>query len=69
VESEDDKLFAMDRTAFSVGSINEESDEKAYWQTKSPRERMMVVEYLRQVAYGYDPVTARLQRYVEFAKL
>lgn len=52
----------IDRTAFSVVSLTDESDEKAYWLTKTPQERLEVVEMLRQLNYGYDPTTARLQR-------
>jgi hypothetical protein len=52
----------MDKTAFSVASLTDEPDEKAYWMTKTPQERLEVVELLRQLNYGYDPATARLQR-------
>ena len=52
----------IDRNAFSVVSLTGESDEKAYWLTKTPQERLEVVEMLRQLNYGYDPATARLQR-------
>ncbi len=59
----------MDRTAFSVVSLKEESDEKEYWQTKTPQERLETVELLRQLNYGYDPATARLQRVLTVAEL
>lgn len=52
----------MDKTAFSVVSLTDESDEKEYWQNKTPQERLQTVELLRQLNYGYDPTTARLQR-------
>ena len=52
----------MDKTAFSVVSLTDEPDEKEYWQTKTPQERLETVELLRQLNYGYDPATARLQR-------
>lgn len=59
----------MDRTAFSVASLADESDEREYWRGKSPRERLEAVELLRQMNYGYDPATARLQRVLEVAEL
>jgi len=52
----------MDKTAFSVGSLGDEGDEKAYWQSKAPEERLAAVELMRQITYGYDPSTTRLQR-------
>ena len=55
----------MDKTAFSVGSLHEDSDEKAYWLSRSPEERLEAIEILRQVAYGYDPATSRLSRVLE----
>lgn len=52
----------MDKTAFSVTSLTDEPDEKEYWLNKTPQERLQIVELLRQLNYGYDPTTARLQR-------
>lgn len=57
--------FTMDKAAFSVCSLSdasEEADEKAFWQTQTPEQRLQALEFLRQVMYGYDPFTARLQR-------
>jgi len=59
----------MDKTAFSVNSLDDESDEKLYWLSKTPVERLYSVEMMRQMLYGYDPVTARLQRFFETAEL
>ena len=52
----------MDRTHFAVVSFAEPDSAITYWQSKTPDERLEAVEFLRQVAYGYDPATARLQR-------
>ncbi|HOW19132.1 MAG TPA: hypothetical protein PLC79_08850 [Phycisphaerae bacterium] len=60
--------FRLDRSKFSVGRLHEPSDEKAFWLSKSPEERLTALEYLRQVAYGYDPDTTRLQRVLEIAQ-
>ena len=60
--------YRLDRTQFSVGSLDEPSDEKAFWLSKTPAERLRAQEYLRQVAYGHDAATARLQRVLEVAQ-
>jgi hypothetical protein len=58
----------IDRKAFSVGSVLEPSDEKAYWLSKTPHERLQAAELMRQIVYGYDPATTRLQRVLEIAQ-
>jgi hypothetical protein len=52
----------MDKTHFSVVSLSDASDEKEYWLSKKPSERLQAMELLRQINYGYDPFTTRLQR-------
>lgn len=59
----------MDKTAFSVASLHDDPDEKAYWLSKTPHERLQAVELMRQVVYGYDPASERLQRLFEVAQL
>ncbi len=61
--------FRVDKSAFSVASLFDESDEKAYWLSKTPYERLQAVELMRQVIYGYEPATARLQKVFEVAEL
>lgn len=59
----------LDRSAFDVVSRGEETADKMYWRSKSPKERMEALELLRQIVYGYDPATTRLQRVFEVAEL
>jgi hypothetical protein len=59
----------LDRSVFEVASLDDEDPDKAYWQSKSPQERMEALELLRQIIYGYDPATTRLQRVLEIAEL
>jgi hypothetical protein len=59
----------VDKTAFSVASLSEAADDKAYWRLKSAYERLQAVELTRQVIYGYQPAAARLQRVFETAEL
>ena len=49
------------------GSVELQNDEgeKAYWLSKTPYERLDAVETMRQIIYGYDPATTRLQRIFE----
>ncbi|HEV8715893.1 MAG TPA: hypothetical protein VGX03_24080 [Candidatus Binatia bacterium] len=63
------ELLALDRTAFSVTSLQEqEAEEKQYWRNKTPYERLQAVEAIRQIVYGYDPTSTRLQRVFEVAE-
>ena len=61
--------YRMDKTHFSVAELGDESDDIAYWHSRTPEERLQAMEYMRQVLYGYDPDTTRLQRVLEFAEL
>jgi hypothetical protein len=58
----------VQRTALTVASVLEPSDEKSYWLSKTPWERLQAVELMRQIIYGYDPSTTRLQRVLEAAQ-
>ena len=59
----------MDKNTLSVTSLFDESDEKAYWLSKTSHERLEAMELMRQINYGYDPTTARIQRILEVAEL
>jgi hypothetical protein len=59
----------MDRTAFSVVPLGQEPNDRAYWLSKTVDERIEALELLRQIHYGYDPTTQRLQRVLTVAEL
>lgn len=59
----------MDRSAFEIASIDEHESERQYWRAKSAQERMQALELMRQIIYGYDPATTRLQRVFEVVEL
>jgi hypothetical protein len=59
----------IEKTAFSVASLFDESDEKDYWLSKTPYERLEAIELMRQIIYGYSPSTTRLQRVLTVAQL
>ena len=58
----------VDRTAFEVASLSEQGDERDYWWAKTPYERLIALEIMRQIVYGYDPSTTRLQRVLEITQ-
>ena len=59
----------LDRTAFSIGSLADNTDERTYWLERTPAERLEALEQTRQILYGYDPTTSRLQRILEIVDL
>jgi hypothetical protein len=58
----------LNKKTFSIGSLDEEPDERQYWHSRAPQERLNAMEIMRQMNYGYDPVTTRLQRFIEIVK-
>ncbi len=58
----------IDKRAFSVVSLTEQSDEKEYWKNESPLERLRYLELLRRINYG-SRATERLQRVLECSEL
>ena len=63
--------FRVNKGTLSVLSSFEEADEadKAYWHSKTPQERLEALELMRQINYGYNPTTERLQKVLEIAEL
>ncbi len=61
-------ILKINKKAFSVSSLFDESDDKLYWLSKTPHERLIATELMRQINYGYDPTTARLQRVLEIVE-
>jgi hypothetical protein len=59
----------LDKILFSVVSSFEEADEedKKYWLSRTPIERLQHTEYLRRINYG-DNATTRLQRVIEIVE-
>ena len=62
-----DEMLKIDRASFKVTSLHE-SDEKEFWLSRPPEERLAALELLRQIAYGYEPNSLRLQRVLEIAE-
>lgn len=64
-----DKLPSLNKKIMSVTSLNDIEEEKKYWFSKSPLERIEAIEINRRMIYGQDRVTSRLQRVFETAEL
>jgi len=63
------KALLLDRSALAIAALSDENDEKAYWLSKTPAERLEALELMRQILYGYDPSSTRLQRVLEVDEL
>jgi len=57
----------VNRKAFSVAELTDKTDEKAYWLSCTPQERLRHVETLRRINYG-NRASARLQRILEITQ-
>lgn len=64
-----DKLPRLNKRIMSVTSLNDIEEEKKYWISKSPIERIEAIEINRRMIYGEDRVTSRLQRFFETSEL
>lgn len=58
----------IDRSAIVISTLQEPTDEMAYWKTKTPLERLEALELMRQILYAYDPSSSRLQRVLTIAE-
>lgn len=58
----------MDKSVFEIKPMSEQGDDRAYWAAKTPLERLAALEFMRQVMYGYDPSTERIQRILTIAQ-
>ena len=59
----------IDRGVVEIASLHAPANDRQYWMSRTPAERFEALELLRQIAYGYDPDTARLQRVLEIIEL
>ncbi|MBI1784598.1 hypothetical protein HYR69_05585 [Candidatus Sumerlaeota bacterium] len=59
----------VDRSTISHVKLTDPPDDLQYWLTRPMAEHLSQIEFLRQMNYGYDPDTARLQRVLEYAEL
>ena len=69
MDKEPQYTIRVDRSHLSVGSLQEDGDEKAFWLAATPEKRWEAIELNRRLVYGYDPTTTGLQRVLEIAQL
>ena len=58
----------INKSILTVSSLLDPSDDKDFWLSKTPSERLQFVEILRQLNYGQTISTARLQRILTIAE-
>lgn len=58
----------MDRTAVTIQSLHDEPDDKRWWWSRTPLERLAAIEVMRRVVYGHAAADGRLQRVLEVAQ-
>ena len=58
----------MDKKEFAIGSLCDNPG-RDFWKKKSHMERLAALEQLREIIFGYDPSTARLQRTITITQL
>ena len=64
---QDNLEMRLDKTKISVSNSFDNSDEKEYWLSRTPEERLAYMQKLRRINYGTE-VGARLQRILEVVK-
>lgn len=69
LENDMEKLPSLNKGIVKVTSLDDIEEEKKYWMSKSPLERIEAIEISRRMIYGRDRVTSRLQRFFEIAEL
>ena len=64
-----DNIPRLNKKIVKVTSLDDIEDEKSFWKTKTPLERIEAIEINRRMIYGEDRVAFRLQRFPEIAEL
>ncbi len=60
------KQARVDRSVIRVCTLDEaDKEDKEYWWSRTPEERLAALEQARQLNYGYDPASKRLRRFFE----
>ena len=64
-----DNVPRLNKKKVTITSLNDIEEEKRYWMSRNPLERIEAIEINRRMIYGKIRVTSRLQRFFETAKL
>ena len=59
----------VDRSVFSIGTLDQQTPEYvAAWRNRPVAERVAAVQFMRNVIYGQDAATGRLQRLLQVSQ-
>ncbi|HOS99665.1 MAG TPA: hypothetical protein PLY66_01560 [Acidobacteriota bacterium] len=58
----------LDRRIFDVVDLNRSGHDVPFWLTRTGAERLLALELLRRVCYGYDETAEGLQRVLVIAE-
>jgi hypothetical protein len=64
-----DELPDLDKHTVNITSLDTAEEEKEYWLSKTPIERINAIEIYRRMIYGRDRAASGLQRVLETAEL
>jgi hypothetical protein len=64
----DHRAIPLGRTALSVAPLFDSSDERSFWISRTPAERLRYLEVLRRINYG-PRAFGRLERVLEVVPL
>jgi hypothetical protein len=64
-----ENIPGLNKKIVKVTSLNDIEEEKKYWMSRNPLERIEAIEINRRMIYGQDRVTSRLRRFFETAEL
>jgi len=59
----------IDKKKFEVLQLDDLRKNDSVWKSKTVNQRIAAIEMLRQINYGYNPATERLQRTITVTQL
>ncbi len=62
------KSYKLNKKIIEVVSLTAPTNDDAYWATQSISARLRAVELMRQINYGINATSGRLQRVLEIAQ-
>ena len=60
-----DNLPSLNKKIMKITSLDDIEEERKYWISRSPLERIEAIEINRRMIYGKDRIASRLQRFLE----
>lgn len=58
----------LDKTKISVSNLFDNTEEKQFWLSRTPQERLAQVERLRRIAFG-EEATKRMKKVLEIVQI